>query len=239
MAIVGVPVRRRGQLPARARFGPAHVRESSRLLRPYNPALDVSPFARAAGRRRRDLAVNPFDIEEAIGAVEARRRALLERAGRLVTIGGDHTIALPLLRAVARAARAGRRRALRRPPRHLGHLLRGGVHPRDAVPPGVRGGPDRPRGVHARRHPRPAVRRPATCPTTPRSASRSCSAGAGGPRLARRHRADPGPGRRPAGLRVGRHRRARPGLRPGHRHARGGRPDSAGSCWRAARLRRR
>ncbi len=28
-----------------ARFGPAHIRESSRLLRPYNPALDVSPFA--------------------------------------------------------------------------------------------------------------------------------------------------------------------------------------------------
>ncbi len=36
-----------------ARFGPAHIRQSSRLLRPYNPALDVAPFGVAAGRRRR------------------------------------------------------------------------------------------------------------------------------------------------------------------------------------------
>jgi agmatinase len=76
------------------------VRESSRLLRPYNPAQDVEPFARQQVVDAGDLAVNPFDIGAAIGQVEAGARALLERAGRLLTIGGDHTIALPLLRAL-------------------------------------------------------------------------------------------------------------------------------------------
>ena len=44
---------------------------------------------------------NPFDLLAAIGDIEAAATALLEKADHLVTIGGDHTIALPLLRAVA------------------------------------------------------------------------------------------------------------------------------------------
>jgi agmatinase len=85
-----------------ARFGPAHIRQSSRLLRPYNPAQDVSPFATQQVADAGDIAANPFDIQDAIGAVERGADELLERAGRLVTLGGDHTIALPLLRSVVR-----------------------------------------------------------------------------------------------------------------------------------------
>ena len=48
-----------------------------------------------------DIAVNPFSIDEAITAVERGARALLERAPFVLTLGGDHTIALPLLRAVS------------------------------------------------------------------------------------------------------------------------------------------
>jgi agmatinase len=102
VAVVGVPFDAGVSYRPGARFGPAHVRESSRLLRPYNPALDVSPFARLQVADAGDIAVNPFSIEEAVGAVERGADALLERAGRLLTLGGDHTIALPLLRSVAR-----------------------------------------------------------------------------------------------------------------------------------------
>ena len=102
VAVVGVPFDAGVSYRPGARFGPAHVRESSRLLRPYNPALQVSPFARLQVADAGDLAVNPFSIEEAIGQVESGADALLERAGRLLTIGGDHTIALPLLRSLAR-----------------------------------------------------------------------------------------------------------------------------------------
>jgi len=101
VAVVGVPFDAGVSYRPGARFGPAHVRESSRLLRPYNPAADVEPFALQQVVDAGDVAVNPFDIEEAIGQVEAGARDLLERSSRVVTIGGDHTIALPLLRAVA------------------------------------------------------------------------------------------------------------------------------------------
>ncbi|MCW2598812.1 MAG: gbh [Frankiales bacterium] len=102
VAVVGVPFDAGVSYRPGARFGPSHVRESSRLLRPYNPALDVSPFARQQVVDAGDLAVNPFSIDEAIKQVQAGADALLERAGRLLTIGGDHTIALPLLRSMHR-----------------------------------------------------------------------------------------------------------------------------------------
>ncbi len=70
VAVVGVPFDAGVSYRPGARFGPAHVRESSRLLRPYNPALDVSPFACMQVADAGDVAVNPFSIEEAIGQVE-------------------------------------------------------------------------------------------------------------------------------------------------------------------------
>jgi agmatinase len=101
VAVLGVPFDSGVSYRPGARFGPAHVRESSRLLRPYNPALQTSPFARMQVADAGDLAVNPFGIDEAISAVERSARGLLEQVRCLLTLGGDHTIALPLLRAVA------------------------------------------------------------------------------------------------------------------------------------------
>jgi len=101
--VIGVPFDSGVTYRPGARFGPAHIRESSRLLRPYNPALEVSPFASLQVVDAGDLAVNPFDIAEAITSVERGARGLLERAPHLLTLGGDHTIALPLLRAFAAA----------------------------------------------------------------------------------------------------------------------------------------
>lgn len=85
-----------------ARFGPSHVRESSRLLRPYNPAQNIAPFELCQVTDAGDLVANPFDIEQAIEQIEAGAEALQASGARLVTIGGDHTIALPLLRVAAR-----------------------------------------------------------------------------------------------------------------------------------------
>ena len=103
VAVVGVPFDSGVSYRPGARFGPNHIRESSRLLRPYNPALHVAPFGRQQVADAGDLAVNPFSIDEAITAIERGARDLLERASCLLTLGGDHTIALPLLRAVTAA----------------------------------------------------------------------------------------------------------------------------------------
>lgn len=99
--VVGVPFDSGVTYRPGARFGPAHIRESSRLLRHYNLAQQIYPFAGQQVADAGDIAANPFSIEEAIGQIERDARALLERAPHLLTLGGDHTVALPLLRAVA------------------------------------------------------------------------------------------------------------------------------------------
>jgi agmatinase len=101
VAILGVPFDTGVSYRPGARFGPNHVRESSRLLRPYNPALDVSPFERLQVADAGDVAVNPFDINQAIDTIQAAALDLTSSGSRLITIGGDHTISLPLLRAAA------------------------------------------------------------------------------------------------------------------------------------------
>lgn len=100
MAIVGVPFDNGVTYRPGARFGPAAVRQASRLLRPYHPGLDVEPFARLQVVDAGDVACTPFDIGRAIGEIQKAAVELLQGCGRLITLGGDHTIALPMLRAV-------------------------------------------------------------------------------------------------------------------------------------------
>jgi agmatinase len=102
IVIAGVPFDSGVSYRPGARFGPAHVRASSKLLRPYNPAAGIAPFARLQVADAGDIAVNPFDILSAIDQVEAGAHALTEGGARLLTLGGDHTIALPLLRVASR-----------------------------------------------------------------------------------------------------------------------------------------
>lgn len=101
VAVVGAPFDSGVTYRPGARFGPAHIRESSRLLRPYNPAQDVSPFARQQVVDAGDLMANPFSIDEALAQLEVGARSVLERAGKLLVLGGDHTVALPTLRAIS------------------------------------------------------------------------------------------------------------------------------------------
>jgi agmatinase len=102
VAVVGVPFDTGVSYRPGARFAPSAVREASRLLRPYHPGLDVSPFERIQVADGGDIAVNPFHIGEAIETIEQASADLQADGTKLVTIGGDHTIALPLLRAVSR-----------------------------------------------------------------------------------------------------------------------------------------
>jgi len=102
IAVVGVPFDSGVSYRPGARFGPGHVRAASKLLRPYNPALGVEPFAVQQIVDAGDLPVSPFDIAEAINQIEAGADRLADQGARLLTLGGDHTIALPLLRVMAR-----------------------------------------------------------------------------------------------------------------------------------------
>lgn len=102
VAVVGIPFDTGVSYRPGARFAPAAVREASRLLRPYHPGLDVSPFATVQVADAGDIAVNPFDIGQAVATVEEQVGELAATGASVVTIGGDHTLSLPLLRAAAR-----------------------------------------------------------------------------------------------------------------------------------------
>ena len=98
VAILGIPFDAGVSYRSGARFGPAAIRAGSKLLRPYHPGLEVEPWSIQQVADAGDLAPNPFDILEAIGQIEAGARETLERADRILALGGDHTVALPLLR---------------------------------------------------------------------------------------------------------------------------------------------
>jgi agmatinase len=102
VAVTGVPFDAGTTFRPGARFGPSAVRQISRLLRTYDPALDVEPFGVQQVADAGDLVGSPFDLPGAIQQIEAGADELFSRASHLVTIGGDHTISLPLLRAVQR-----------------------------------------------------------------------------------------------------------------------------------------
>ena len=102
VAVLGVPFDSGVSYRPGARFGPGHIRASSKLLRPYNPALAVEPFGQHQVADAGDVAVNPFDLGEAIAQIQAASDDVRADGAKLLTIGGDHTIALPLLRSLAR-----------------------------------------------------------------------------------------------------------------------------------------
>jgi agmatinase len=102
IAVVGIPFDGGTTYRPGARFGPSAVRQGSRLLRPYHPELDTLPFERGQVVDAGDISCSPFDIEAAVAQIETAADALLQDGGRMVAVGGDHTVALPLLRATAK-----------------------------------------------------------------------------------------------------------------------------------------
>lgn len=100
IAVVGIPFDTGVSFRPGARFGPNHVREISRLIRPYNPAQDASPFELVQVVDAGDITANPFNLDEAVNQIDEAATDLGKEVEKIVTIGGDHTIALPLLRAI-------------------------------------------------------------------------------------------------------------------------------------------
>ncbi len=103
IGILGAPYDGATTFRAGSRFGPSAVREASLLLRPYDPVLGVSPFDTVQVADAGDAALNPVDMIEAHAAIEDAARALHEGGAAVVGLGGDHSVALPLLRAAAAA----------------------------------------------------------------------------------------------------------------------------------------
>ena len=105
VAILGIPFDAGTSYRPGARFGPQAIRQASRHLRTnFHPAYDTEPFAQIQVADAGDVGCNPFNIDEAIRQIEAAADDLHRRAGAIVSLGGDHTIAVPLLRAINKQA---------------------------------------------------------------------------------------------------------------------------------------
>ena len=101
VAIVGIPFDAGTSYRPGARFGPQSIRQASRHLRTnYHPNYDTEPFKTQQVADAGDIACNPFNINEAIKQIQKGATELLDKVGGIISMGGDHTIALPLLRAV-------------------------------------------------------------------------------------------------------------------------------------------
>ena len=105
IAILGVPFDGGTSFRPGARFGPMEVRKSSRHLRPaFHVELDVAPFERVQVVDAGDVACTPFGIDDAVRQIEAKAHQVQGGSGdrRVIAVGGDHTVALPMLRSVVR-----------------------------------------------------------------------------------------------------------------------------------------
>lgn len=101
VAVVGVPFDIGTSNRPGARFGPRGIRSESVLLRPYNMATRAAPFDSLRIDDSGDVATNPYNLHDSVARIEEHFLALLEHDLTTVTMGGDHTIVLPILRAMA------------------------------------------------------------------------------------------------------------------------------------------
>ena len=101
IAILGIPFDAGTSYRPGARFGPQSIRQASRHLRTqYHPSYDTEPFVEQQVADAGDISCNPFNIEEAVGQIQIAATEMLGKVDSIISLGGDHTIALPLLRAV-------------------------------------------------------------------------------------------------------------------------------------------
>lgn len=100
VALIGIPFDSGTSYRPGPRFGPRNIRVQSAMIRPYNPTLDVSPFERLRVADYGDLSVNPLSIEDTYRRITQGLKPVLDADAIPLCVGGDHSILLPILRAI-------------------------------------------------------------------------------------------------------------------------------------------
>ena len=100
IALIGIPYDGGTTYRPGPRFGPRHVRQQSSIIRPWNPALNVDPFSKWRIADFGDLSINPLSLEDTFGRITNQLNDILATGARTACVGGDHSILLPILRAI-------------------------------------------------------------------------------------------------------------------------------------------
>ena len=107
IALTGVPLDLGATYRVGARHGPAGVREASRLIRPVNPATGVAPFALCQVADVGDAPSDPLDVVRSVALIQEFFERIHAIGAAPLAIGGDHTVPLPILRAIAKERPVG------------------------------------------------------------------------------------------------------------------------------------
>lgn len=98
VAIVGAPFDIGTSYRPGARFGPIGIRNGARTLRNWHPDLELHPFGSQQVVDAGDIPCSVYIIDDAVRSIEEAATELTQDSKRIVTLGGDHTVAFPLLR---------------------------------------------------------------------------------------------------------------------------------------------
>ena len=82
------------------RLGPRQIRDESRMLRPFNMATGAAPFAQMHVADIGDVPINTFDLKKSVDIITDYYNKLLSHGAISLTLGGDHTLTWPILRAM-------------------------------------------------------------------------------------------------------------------------------------------
>jgi guanidinobutyrase len=102
VCFVGVPLDIGTSNRSGTRHGPRQIRAESCMLRPFNMATGARPFDSVQVADIGDVAINTFDLKKSIGIIEAAYDEILSHGCKPLTLGGDHTLTLPILRAMCK-----------------------------------------------------------------------------------------------------------------------------------------
>ena len=99
---LGVPMDIGTSWRSGTRFGPKQIRAESAMIRPYNIQTGAAPFDSLQAADIGDLAINTFSLAESLRIIEASYDTILRSDAMPMAMGGDHSITLPILRAMAK-----------------------------------------------------------------------------------------------------------------------------------------
>ncbi len=97
---VGVPIDIGTSNRSGTRHGPRQIRAESCMLRPYNMATGAAPFDRLQVADIGDVPINTFDLKKTVDIITASYNEILKHDCVPLTLGGDHTLTYPILRAM-------------------------------------------------------------------------------------------------------------------------------------------
>ena len=100
VAFVGIPMDHGTSNRSGTRMGPRQIRDESRMLRPFNMATGAAPFEHLQVADIGDVPINTFDLKKTVDIITEYYHGVLGHGAIPLTLGGDHTLTWPILRAI-------------------------------------------------------------------------------------------------------------------------------------------